>query len=175
MIKEDGKIYIHIKDAAKNIEKSKATIWWWIQFDKQATKEQKERLPEFPRWIEKNSKLYIRYDDIDKLKKFSKAISYGDLSLENETKDGIDKTTHVTMSEAARLIDRTKATVSRWYKWYEEMGDEEKDNFPELPERNKDSRGWKWIAKDDIPMLEKFRDSISKGDLSKYTNRLKNN
>ena len=66
----------------------------------------------------------------------------------------------IKLSDAAKLIDRTPFTVKRWYKWVEQIGEENSPApLPDLIRIGK--RGDRYILEEELPMLIEFRNQIA--------------
>lgn len=163
--------YIDLAEASEILNVSKVTIIKWINKVEEASNKHLNKLPDFPKWEKINGKLMMKSEEVDKLINFKNNLNYGDLSYDKKNND---MEGYVTMSQASDLIGRTKVTVSRWYKWYEMMSEEEKieKEVPELPPYIESDRGWKYIKKVDIPLLEHFRDNLKRGTFTEYTRAL---
>lgn len=66
----------------------------------------------------------------------------------------------IKLSDAAKIIGRTPQTIKHWYKWVEQVGQQ---NIPAtLPKRERiGSRGDMYFKKEDINMLATFRDYLA--------------
>lgn len=66
----------------------------------------------------------------------------------------------IKLSDAAKLIGRTPLTIKHWYKWVEQVGQQ---NIPAtLPKRERfGSRGDMYFKKEDVSMLATFRDFLA--------------
>lgn len=66
----------------------------------------------------------------------------------------------IKISDAAKMIGRTPLTIKHWYKWVEQVGQQ---NIPAtLPKRERiGSRGDMYFKKEDIAMLATFRDFLA--------------
>jgi DNA-binding transcriptional MerR regulator len=83
----------------------------------------------------------------------------------------LDGKVYLTIGEVAKLIGRGAQTIKSWLDWYSEQDDETKQKNP-LPEpKLLDERGTRYFDESDIPMLEKFRDSIGYGSMAEHNRK----
>lgn len=78
----------------------------------------------------------------------------------------VDGVTYYSIGEAARVIGRTIGTVNHWYKWEKTNG---LDVLPDV--HTFDERRIRYIKKEEIVDLIRFRDSVRYGDMSEYNRK----
>lgn len=70
----------------------------------------------------------------------------------------------LTASKVAQALDISPGTLTNWYRWYENAGEEKPSETPALPNYTQESiRGPRFWREEDIPQLRKFQEWIPKG------------
>lgn len=68
----------------------------------------------------------------------------------------------LTVNQVAAKINKTSYTIKKWYTWYENLTDQEKEELhkngmPELPKcETVGPTKWRYWNEEDIPQLRKF-------------------
>lgn len=72
----------------------------------------------------------------------------------------------LTASQVANRIDKSVYTLKRWYTWYEQLSDEDKqkhikNGMPELPQYETiGATQWRYWNEDDIEQIKKFSEWV---------------
>lgn len=70
----------------------------------------------------------------------------------------------LTANKVAQHLDISVITLTNWYKWYNNDEYEKPANMPKLPDYiQAGSRGTRHWYKDELPMLEVFKEWLPKG------------
>lgn len=72
----------------------------------------------------------------------------------------------LTASQIGAKLNKTAYTIKRWYKWYEQLTEEEKQEYikngmPELPKyETVGATNWRYWDEQDLEKLQKFSDWV---------------
>lgn len=82
-----------------------------------------------------------------------------------KTVDGVN---YYGINEVAKQLDRTAQSIKIWYKWAAEQPEDVQNLLPPV-RRDIDARGTYYFDEEGIEKLQAFREQISYGLMSSYT------
>lgn len=77
----------------------------------------------------------------------------------------VDEQEYLTIGEVSKIVGRSVSTIRNWYEYAEQIKVENK--LPPLF-RELDKKGTRYIKKEDVAKLEKFKNSIRYGSMATF-------